>query len=81
MEAKTQGESGSGKKRDMIKVKCFACKRMGHYVGQCPNRKKSLGGTTTTMDEALFQAQFERECAFLICCTLVERECAFLMDG
>jgi hypothetical protein len=43
--AKTQGESGNGKKRDMSKVKCFSCKRMGHYAGQCPNRKKQ-GGTT-----------------------------------
>jgi hypothetical protein len=56
----------------MSKVKCFACKKMGHYVGQCPNRKKRSGGTTTTTDEAEFQAQFERECAFLICCTSVE---------
>jgi hypothetical protein len=51
----------------MSKVKCFACKRMGHYVGQCPNRKKKSGGTKATTDEAEFQAQFERECAFLIC--------------
>jgi hypothetical protein len=55
----------------MSKVKCFACKKMGHYAGQCPNRKKKLGGTTTTTNEE-FQAQFERECAFLICCTLVK---------
>jgi hypothetical protein len=33
---------------------------------------KKPGGTTTTMDETEFQAQFERECAFLICCTSVE---------
>jgi hypothetical protein len=52
----------------MSKVICFACKKMGHYVGQCPNMKKKSGGTT---DEE-FQAQFERECAFLICCTSVE---------
>jgi hypothetical protein len=72
MGAKPQ-ESGSGKKRDMSKVKCFACKKMGHYVGQCPNRqKKRSGGTTTTTDEEEFTTQFERECAFLICCTTVE---------
>jgi hypothetical protein len=72
MGAKPQGESGSGQKRDMSKVKCFACKRMEHYVGQCPNRKKRSGGTVATADEAEFQAQFERECDFLICCTSVE---------
>jgi hypothetical protein len=70
MGAKPQ-ESGSGKKRDMSKVKCFACKKMGHYVGQRPNKKKRPGGTTTTTYEE-FATQFERECAFLICCTSVE---------
>jgi hypothetical protein len=54
----------------MSKVKCFVCKKIGHYVGQCPNRKK--GGTAATAKEAEFQTQFERECAFLICCTSVE---------
>ena len=34
------GESSSGKKIDMSKVKCFVCEKMGHYAGQCPNRKK-----------------------------------------
>jgi hypothetical protein len=35
----------------MRKVKCFSCKRMGHYARQCHNRKKKKGGTETTMDE------------------------------
>ena len=26
-----------GEKKDMSKVKCFACQKFGHYVGQCPN--------------------------------------------
>jgi hypothetical protein len=34
--------------------------------------KKKRGGITTTTEEAEFQSQFERECAFLICCTSVE---------
>jgi hypothetical protein len=72
MGAKPERESGSGQKRDTSKVKFFACKRMGHYAGHCPNMKKRSGGTTTTTDEAEFQAQFERECAFLICCTSIE---------
>jgi hypothetical protein len=43
--------ANSGQKRDMSKVKCFVCK-LGHYAGQCPNRKKKRGGTTTTTEEA-----------------------------
>jgi hypothetical protein len=56
MGAKLQGESGSGQKRDMSKVKCFACKKMGHYAGQCHNMEKTQGGTTTTTNEEEFQA-------------------------
>jgi hypothetical protein len=63
---------GSGQKRDMSKVKCFVCKKFGHYAGQCPNRKKKKGGTAATTEEIDFQTQFQRECAFLICCTSVE---------
>jgi hypothetical protein len=56
----------------MSKVKCFVCKKIGHYAGQCPNRKKKKGGTAATAEEIDFQTQFQRECAFLVCCTSVE---------
>jgi hypothetical protein len=56
----------------MSKVKCFVCKKFGHYAGQCPNRKKKKGGTAATAEETDIQTQFQRECAFLICCTSVE---------
>ena len=26
--------------KDMSKVKFFACQNFGHYIGQCPNKKK-----------------------------------------
>jgi hypothetical protein len=41
------GESTSqdDKKKDMSKVKCFACHKFGHYAGQCPNKKKGGNGT------------------------------------
>jgi hypothetical protein len=35
-------------------------------------QKRRMGGTTTTTDEDEFIAQFERECAFIVCCALVE---------
>jgi hypothetical protein len=41
------GESTSqdDKKKDMSKVKCYACHKFGHYAGQCPNKKKGGNGT------------------------------------
>jgi hypothetical protein len=47
-------ESGSGQKKDISKVRCFACGEMGHYVGQCPKRKKKKqqdGMAATTEEE------------------------------
>jgi hypothetical protein len=38
----------------MSKVKCFVCKKFGHYVGQCSNRKKKKSGTIATTEEADF---------------------------
>ena len=29
-----------GQKKDLSTVKCFACHKMGHYVGHCSNKKK-----------------------------------------
>jgi hypothetical protein len=63
---------GSGLGRDMSKVKCFVCKKFGHYAGQCPNRKKKKGGTAATAEEVDFPTQFQRECAFHVCCSSVE---------
>jgi hypothetical protein len=38
--------SGDDKrKKDMSKVKCFACHKFGHYAGQFPNKKKGRNET------------------------------------
>lgn len=31
------------KKKDMSKVKCFACHKPRHFTNQCPNKKKHKG--------------------------------------
>jgi hypothetical protein len=56
----------------MRKVKCFACQKTGHYVGQYPHKKKQ-GGTAATAQEDEFASQFERECYFIVCCSKVEK--------
>jgi hypothetical protein len=70
--AMPQGESSSGKKRDMLKVNLFVCKKMGHYVGQCPNMNNKKGSMTNTTEEEKFRTLFERECVFLICFTSIQ---------
>jgi hypothetical protein len=62
---KSKGEQ----KKDMSKVKCFACHKMGHYAGQCPNKKKKRQvAASAEVDE--FTARFEREFSLLICLSM-----------
>ena len=56
-------QKGEGKK-DMSKVKCFACHKFGHYVGQCPNKKKKQVATSVDVEE--FIHKFE-EYSLLVC--------------
>jgi hypothetical protein len=60
------GERISGKKRDMSSVRCFACRDLGHYVGQCLKKnKKQPDVSTATTEELEFDEQLVRECAFM----------------
>ena len=49
-----------GEKKDMRKVKCFACQKFGHYTGQCPNKKKKKQQTTASAKIYEYVAIFER---------------------
>ena len=45
----------------MSKVKCFACQKMGHYAGQCPNKKKKKQQIAATAEIDEFAVRFERD--------------------
>jgi hypothetical protein len=48
--ARGEPTSQDGKKKDMSKVKCYACRKFGHYASQCTNKK---GGTKTQPEVAV----------------------------
>jgi hypothetical protein len=55
--------SGRSLKKDLSKVKCFACHKLGHYASQCPQWKKGRGkqqASSIEVDEAtnMFQREF-----------------------
>ena len=47
----------------MSKVKCFACQKFGHYVVQCPNKKKKQVVASADMEE--FASKFDRDFSFV----------------
>jgi hypothetical protein len=59
-----QKPKGEGKK-DMSKVKCFACHKFGHYAGQCPNKKKKQ--TTASAEVEEFSTKFDKEFSLIVC--------------
>jgi hypothetical protein len=52
---------GNEKKKDMSKVRCFACHKTGHYVSQCPNKKKPEPEVSASTEIAEFAERYERE--------------------
>jgi hypothetical protein len=58
---------GEGKK-DMSKVKCFACHKFGHYAVQCPNNKKKQTTGSTEVEE--FSTNFDKEFSLIVCLSM-----------
>jgi hypothetical protein len=55
---------GEGKK-EMSKVKCFACHKFGHYAGQCPNKKKKQTTASAAVEE--FSTKFDKVFSLIVC--------------
>jgi hypothetical protein len=53
------------RKKNMSKVKCFACHKFGHYAGQCSNKKKKQTAASTMMEE--FSTKFDKEFSLVVC--------------
>jgi hypothetical protein len=58
---------GEGKK-DMRKVKFFACHKFGHYASQCPKKNKKQTTASTTMEE--FSTKFDKDFSLVVCLSM-----------
>ena len=57
--SKDGAKQHDGHKKDTSKVKCFAWKKFGYYVGQCPNKKKKKQQTAASAKIDEFTTRFE----------------------
>jgi transposase InsO family protein len=55
---------GEGKK-DISKFNCFVCHKFGHYVGQCPNKKKKQKIASTEVEKV--STKFDKEFSLVVC--------------
>jgi hypothetical protein len=66
----SEGATSQLGKKDLSKIKCFACHKIGHYASQC-REKKGQGKTQTTtstetqLDE--FATKFEKDFSLVSC--------------
>jgi hypothetical protein len=86
--ADTGGESTpqAEKKKDLSKVKCFACHKSGHYASQCPDWKTGKSkpqqvavSTETQVKE--FAEKFEKEFLLVSCLSGTDSSSAWFMDS
>ena len=67
-----------GQKKDLSTVKCFACHKMEHYGGQCPN-KKYQQQTTASAEFDDLATRFQSE--FSLCTGHIEIERASILTS
>jgi hypothetical protein len=54
--------NGARSSRDMGKVRCFACHKIGHYASKCPDKKEeSEVAVTASTEMDAFAKKFEDE--------------------
>jgi hypothetical protein len=65
----TRGNKPKGEgKKDMRKIKCFACHKFGHYAAQCLNKKKKQTVASAMVEE--FSAKFDKEFSLVVCLSM-----------
>ena len=55
------GKQEKRKKKDLSKVKCFHCGKLGHFVNQCPRKKSKGEGSNSKVAPAKTEKEVEED--------------------
>lgn len=83
--SKAPSPKGEKKKKDVSKVKCYSFHEFGHYVSNCPHRKKGEKKgkkkmiASTSVDE--LSSRMEQEFALIACLTSSTSQGVWCIDS
>jgi hypothetical protein len=49
------------KKKDLSKIRCYVCNKLGHFASHCPDRKKDESCAVASIAVDDFSKEFEKE--------------------
>ena len=69
------------KKKDLSKVMCFGCHEYGHYVSDCPERKKAKKQVAASASAEDLSTRMEDGFALIACMVSSTSQCVWYIDS
>ena len=79
--SKGSNSQSEKKKKDLSKVKCFGCHKFGHYVSDCPERKKGKKQVAASASAEELSNRMEDEFTLIAFMVSSTSQCVWYIDS